>query len=99
MAQSVPDRLEALRAWFAPGILLVLLAQGISSVTWVSGIDNRSKINERDISRVETRVGALEKVGSDTASRMAVMESQLKNMLGLLERIDAKMEARSDSRL
>lgn len=99
MAQPVPDRLEALRAWFAPGILLVLLAQGISSVTWVSGIDNRSKINERDIARVETRVSSLEKFGSDTSSRMAVMESQLKNMLGLLERIDAKMEARSDSRL
>ncbi|RFC65030.1 hypothetical protein DYI37_03965 [Fulvimarina endophytica] len=90
--------METVRAWFAPGILIVFLVQAASSLTWVNGIDGRSKMNERDIARSDARISTLEKVGGESSSRMAVMESQLKNVVGLLERIDARMEARSESR-
>ncbi len=90
--------LDSMRPWIAPSILIAMLVQGVSGVTWVNGIGNLARLNERDITRVETRVSVIEKFSIDSASRMAVLESQLRSMIVVLDRIDTRMEQRSDSR-
>lgn len=87
---------DAIKAWFAPGVVIALAVQIVGGVTLINGIDNRATTNERDVTRIETRVGVLEKSGGDTAAKMAVVESQLGYVVESLKRIESRMEARAE---
>ncbi len=78
--------------WLAPGIVLAVLAYSGSGGLWINGIGNTADLAARDVMRAETRLMTLESSKSLTDSKLAVVETQLGNMLKVLEKIDAKME-------
>lgn len=86
---------ELVRAWFAPSVVMALAVYGIGGVTTVSNLTSSVGQNGKDLTKVEVRVQALETNGVTATAKMAVVESRLDSALKLLERIDARMEARS----
>lgn len=88
--------METIKAWLQPGIMLAVVLQGVSGITLVNGIDNRATTTERDVTKMEGRLGALEKTGGDGTAKLAVVETQLGYVVESLKRIENRMEAASE---